>query len=208
MPFGLMNVGATFQRAMDIAFVGEKDEFVLIYLDDITIYSSSHQDHLQHLRKVFLKCRRFWISANPKKSQFALKEGKLLGHVVSATGVQIDPERVKAIQTLFVPRSKKDIQSFLGKINFVRTFIPNLVDLVKHITSMLKKGSEIKWTDIARGSFESIKKYIMEVPTLIRPNYNKEFHIFSFASEDTIAAVLLQADEEGSEHPWHFSAKT
>ena len=124
MPFGLMNVGATFQRAMDITFMGEKDKFVLIYLDDITVYSSSHHDHFQHLRKVFLKCRKFGISLNPKKSQFSLEEGKLLGHVVSTAGVQIDPERVKAIQALALPRSKKDIQSFLGKINFVRRFIP------------------------------------------------------------------------------------
>ena len=82
-----MNVGATFQRAMDIAFVGEKDKFVLIYLDDIMVYSNSHQNHLQRLKKVFLKCRRFRISVNPKKSQFALEEGKLLGHVVSTAGV-------------------------------------------------------------------------------------------------------------------------
>ena len=66
MSFGLMNVGATFQRAMDISFVGEKDKFVLIYLDDIIVYSSSHQDHLLHLKKVLLKCRRFGISVNPK----------------------------------------------------------------------------------------------------------------------------------------------
>ena len=92
---------------------------------------------------MFLKCRRFGISINPKRSQFALEEGKLLGHIVSAASVQIDPERVKAIQTLSVPRSKKDIQSFLGKINFVRRFIPNFSELVKHITSMLKKGAKV-----------------------------------------------------------------
>ena len=82
MPFGLMNAGATFQRAMDLDFVGLKD----------------HHDHLQHLRKVFLKYRRFGISQNPKKSQFALKEGKLLDHIVSAEGVKIDMVRVEAIQ--------------------------------------------------------------------------------------------------------------
>jgi len=71
MPFGLMNVGATFERAMDIAFVGEKEKFVLIYLDDITIFSSSHKDHLQHLKKVFLKCRQFGIFVNTKKSVFS-----------------------------------------------------------------------------------------------------------------------------------------
>ena len=67
MPFGLMNVEATFQRVMDITFVGEKDKFVIIYLDDITIFSSSHKDHLQHFKKVFLKCRQFGILVNPKK---------------------------------------------------------------------------------------------------------------------------------------------
>eukprot|EP00253_Pinus_taeda_P022184 PITA_22184 len=208
MPFRLMNVGATFQRAMDIEFVGEKDKFVLIYLDDITVYSSSDQNHLQHLKKVFLKCRRFGISINPKKSQFALNEGKLLGHVVSAAGVQIDPKRVKAIQALTVPRSKKDVQSFLGKINFVRRFMLNFAELVKHITSMLRKGSEVRWTDAVRKSFDSIKKSIMEAPTLISPNYSKEFHIFSFASEDSLAVLLLQVDEEGSEHPVAFFSKT
>eukprot|EP00253_Pinus_taeda_P009295 PITA_09295 len=165
MPFGLMNAGASFQRAMDIAFVGEKDKFVVVYLDDITIYSKNHQDHLQHLKKVFLKCRRFGISVNPKKSQFSLEEGKMLGHVSTA-------------------------------------------ELVKHITSMLKKGSEIKWTEIARKSFDSIKKSIMESPTLISPDYSKEFHIFSFASTDTLLAILLQVDEAGSEHPVAFFSNT
>ena len=97
IPFGLMNSGATFQRAMDLDFVGLKDKFVLIYLDDLTIYSHSHHDHLKHLRKVFLKWKRYGISLNPKKSQFALSEGKLLGHIVSAEGVKIDPVRVEAI---------------------------------------------------------------------------------------------------------------
>ena len=82
---------------MNIAFVGEKDKFVFIYFDDITIFSSSHKDHLQHLKKVFLKCRCFGISINPKKSQFSLEEGKLLGHIVSAEGVKIDPARVQTI---------------------------------------------------------------------------------------------------------------
>ena len=94
---------------MELYFIGLKDKFVLIYLDDLTIYSHNHHDHLQHLRKVFLKCRRYKISLNPKKSQFALNEGKLLGHIVSAEGVKIDPVRVEAIQKLSIPRSKRDI---------------------------------------------------------------------------------------------------
>ena len=82
---------------MDIAFVGEKDKFVLIYLDDITVFSNSHKDHLHHLKNAFLKCRQFGISLNPKKSQFSLEEGKLLGHIVSTEGVKIDLARVQEI---------------------------------------------------------------------------------------------------------------
>ena len=141
MPFGLMNAGATFQRAMDLDFFGIKDKFVLIYLDNLTDYSHSHHDHLQYLRKVFLKCKRYEISLNPKKSQFALNEGKLLGHIISAEGLNIDSVRVEAIQKLSIPRSKRDIQSFLGKINFVRIFIPKFSELLKHITAMLKKDA-------------------------------------------------------------------
>jgi hypothetical protein len=86
IPFGLMNAGATFQRAMDIEFVGEKDKFMVIYLDDITIFSKYDDEHLQHLEKIFQKCRRYGISLNPKKSHFSMLEGKLLGHIISTGG--------------------------------------------------------------------------------------------------------------------------
>jgi ribonuclease HI len=207
MPFGLMNAGATFQRAMDIAFIGEKDKFVLIYLDDITVFSSSHELHLQHLRKTFLKCRKYGISLNPKKSNFALKEGKLLGHIVSEEGVKIDPKRVEAIRNLSLPRSKKDIQSFLGTINFVRRFIGNFAELTKNITAMLRKDSEIKWTEAARQSFNDIKEAITTAPVLISPDFSKVFYIFSFASNDTIAAVLLQKNIDDQEQPVAFFSK-
>ena len=139
MPFGLMNVGATFQRAMDIAFVGEKDKFVVIYLDDITVFSQSDDEHLKHLKQTFLKCRKFGLSLNPNKSHFVVQEGKLLGHLVSADGIRIDPERVKDILKISLSRSKKDVQSFIGKIKFLHWFIPKFAKTIKQITVMLKK---------------------------------------------------------------------
>jgi hypothetical protein len=148
---------------MDIAFVGEKDKFVVIYLDDITVFSKSDKEHCHHLKKVFLKCRKFGISLNPKKSLFAMQEGKLLGHIVSAEGVRIDPNRVEAIQALSIPRSKKEVQSFLGKINFLRRFVPNFAEEVKLITTMLKKENEVRWTPQSRHSFEQIMLAIILV---------------------------------------------
>jgi ribonuclease HI len=208
MPFGLMNAGATFQRAMDIAFVGERDKFVVIYLDDLTVFSKSDEDHIIHLKQTFEKCRKYGLSLNPKKSHFAMQEGKLLGHIVSRDGIKIDPSRVEAIQTLVVPRNIKEIQSFLGKINFLRRFIPNFAEIVKLITDMLRKNSEVKWTTEAKASFDHIKKVISEAPVLASPDYLKEFFIFSFASEHTLAAVLLQKNEEGYEQPIAFFSKS
>jgi hypothetical protein len=153
IPFGLMNAGETFQREMDIAFIGEKDKFIVIYLDDITIFSKSDEEHLQHLRQTFKKCRKYGLSLNPKKSHFSMTEGKLLGHIVSPGGIMIDPSRVEAIQNISIPRNKKEIQSFLGKINFLRRFIPNFAEIVKLIIVMLRKDSEIKWNLEAKKIF-------------------------------------------------------
>jgi hypothetical protein len=154
-----------------------------------------------------LKCRKCGISLNPKKSHFAHREGKLLGHVVSVDGVKIDPARVEAIQKLSLPISKKYIQSFLGTINFIRRFIANFAELTKYITCMLRKDSEVMWIEEAINSFESIKKAIMTDPVLIIPNFDKYFYIFSFASNVTITGVLLQKNEDGHEQPVAFYRK-
>jgi hypothetical protein len=114
MPFGLINAGATFQRAMDIAFRGLINHSVVVYLDDVTVYSKNKNDHLTHLRVVLLRCRKYSISLNPKKSIFAVEQGKLLGFIVSSDGMIIDPERTQVIAKLPPPTTKKSMQSFLG----------------------------------------------------------------------------------------------
>jgi hypothetical protein len=94
---------------MDIAFVGERYNFVVIYLDDLTIFSNSDAEHLVHLKQTIEKCRKFGLSLNPKKSHFAMQDGKLLGHIVSREGIKIDPKRVEVIDTINIPRNKKEI---------------------------------------------------------------------------------------------------
>jgi hypothetical protein len=137
-----------------------------------------------------------------------MQEGKLLGHIVSRDRIKIDPKRVEAIDTINIPRNIKEIQSFLGKIIFLRRFIPNFVEIVKLITDMLKKNNEVKWMAEAKASFARIKKVISEAPVLASPDYLKDFLIFSFASEHTVATVLLQKNEEGFEQPIAFFSKS
>jgi len=131
---------------MDIAFAKEIHDFLVVYLDDLTPFSKSDQEHLRHLRQIFMTCRKYGISLNPKKSLFGLEEGKLLGHIISKEGIRIDPDRIRAILEVPQPRNIKELQAFLGKINFLRRFIPNLAELIRLLNHMLKKVSKVKWT--------------------------------------------------------------
>ena len=123
----------------------------------LPVYSKTDEKHLQHLERVFLKCIKFGVSLNPKKSHFSLEEGKLLGHIISKNGIRIDFARVEAIGQIALPRNKKEVQSFIGKVNFLRRFIIDCAEKMRSITEMLKKGNEIKWTPKARKSFSKIK---------------------------------------------------
>jgi len=88
--FRFKESGATFQRAMDLAFANEKDVFLVVYLNDLTVFSKSDEEHMHHLKTVFQKCRKYGLSLNPKKSLFTMEEGKLLGHIISKDGIRID----------------------------------------------------------------------------------------------------------------------
>ena len=94
---------------MNIAFIGEQDNFVVIYLDEITVFSKSDAEHIEHLRSTLNKFHRYGLSLNPQKSMFSLEEGKLLGHIVTKEGVKIDPKRVEVINDITLPRNKKEV---------------------------------------------------------------------------------------------------
>ena len=111
----------------------------MIYLDDITVFSKTDNEHLDHLRQVLIKCREFGISLNPKKTLFGLEEGKILGHIISKEGIRVDPARREAILNIRHPRNIKELQAFLGKINFLTRFISKLAKIIREVNNMLKK---------------------------------------------------------------------
>jgi hypothetical protein len=201
MPFGLLNVGATFQRAMHFSFKELMGKFIELYQDDLTVFSKDRSDHISHLKQVFERCHKFGISLNPAKSVFEVDD------IILKDGVKIDPERVEAIKRVPIPQTKKALQSFLGQINFVRRSIPNLAETIKPILKLLKKDVKFEWTEEGRKAFKIIKDSISRSPMLISPDYSKDFQIFSFALEDTIVGVLLQKNDEGQEQPIVFMCK-
>ena len=200
IPFGLTNAGATFQRAMDFSFKGLIGKIIEIYQDDLTVFSKDGKSHIGHLKQVFERCREFGISLNPSKSVFGVTKGKLLGHIVPQYGVKVDPERIEAIAKIPLPTSKKSLQSFHGKINFVHKSIPNYTEIAKLLYKLLKKDAKFKWDEQCKKAFKEIKSTISEAPFPVSPDYSKDFKIFSFASEDTIDGVLLQTNDQGQDH--------
>ena len=127
---------------------------------------------------------------NPKKSIFSIEEGTFLIFVISPNGITIDLGRIESIKVIAPPHNKKAIQSFLGKINFVRRFISAFVEIVKPLQEMINKDSKFKWTKERREAFDKIKEAIAEDPTLRSPNFDKEFILYTFAFDHAIAVVI------------------
>lgn len=132
----------------------------------------------------------------------------MLGHIISKDGIHIDPTRVQAIQQLYFPRNKEEVQSFNGKINFLRRFIPNLAEHLKVMKNILKKDSEVKCSLEANKAFHPVKFSLSTVPILISLDYTSDLFIFSFASEHTLVVVLMQKKDKKNEQPIAFFSHT
>lgn len=125
MPFGIINAGVTFQRATDVAFHDYINNFMVVYQDDITIYSKKTKDHCRHLENIFIKALEYGVSLNPKKCTFGVTKDRLLGDIVLKDGVKIDLKRVASIGKVPKPKNVKGIQSFFGQVNFLKRFVTN-----------------------------------------------------------------------------------
>lgn len=144
MSFGLVNAVVIFQRTMEITFHGLIAKSVVVYLDDVTMFSNKRSDHLCHLKKIFERCGKYGISHNPKKSIFVVFEGNILGHIIAKSGIKVNPERVRDITQIPFLVDKKAIQYFLGKINFLRKLIFDYTQIMKPMQEMVKKDELYK----------------------------------------------------------------
>lgn len=192
MPFGLTNAPGTFMALMNETFRQELDSFVIIYLDDILIYSKTPEEHLDHLKQVLNKLREHKLYAKLSKCDFALKETPFLGHIITADGIRPDPAKIKAVQEWPTLKSVHDVQMFLGLVNYYRRFIKGYAKIAAPLTELLKKGNKWNWRDKERNAFNDLKKALVEAPTLaiFDPSLPVEVHVD--ASHYAAAAVLMQ----------------
>ena len=207
MPFGLKNAPGQFQALMNSIFGDLIDRGVLVYIDDLLLYSSTKETHDRLLVEVFERLRKNDLKANPKKCSFYQPRVEFLGHVISEKGVEMDARKLESIQQWKVPITVKELQSFLGLCNYYRDFIPKFAELAGPLYKLTKKDCIYVWKPECQQAFDSIKSSFSIDHVLIQPDTAKQFYLECDASDYAIGAVLSQMDEEGRLRPIGFFSR-
>jgi hypothetical protein len=192
MPFGLTNAPSTFMRLMNHALRAFLGRFVVVYFDDILVYSKSLDEHIDHLHCVLTVLRKEKLYANLKKCSFCLDKVVFLGFVVGAKGIAVDEENVKAIKKWPTPKSITEVRSFHGLASFYRRFVKDFSTLAAPLTEIVKKSVGFKWGSEQDRAFIEIKERLCGAPLLALPDFSKTFEIECDASGIGIRAVLMQ----------------
>jgi len=192
MSFGLTNAPAYFMYMMNKVFMEYLDKFVVVFIDDILVFSKTKEEHAEHLRLVLQKLREHKLYAKGSKCEFWLEEVSFLGHVVSNGGIAVDPSKVKDVLNWKPPTYVSENRSFLGLAGYYHRFIEGLSKLAKPMTAQLEKSARFVWSDQCQASFEKFKKRLTTAPVLVLPDLSKSFSIYCDASRLGLGCVLMQ----------------
>ena len=169
MPFGLTNTPATFMDLMNRVFKEFLDRFVIVFIDDILIYSKTQGEHERHLRTVLQTLKKHKLYAKFSKCEFWLDRVAFLGHVISKEGVMVDPAKIEAVSNWKRPTNVSEIRSFLGLAGYYRKFVANFSKLAMTLTMLTRKGKKFEWTEDCEKSFQELKKRLTSAPILTIP---------------------------------------
>ncbi|WVZ85001.1 hypothetical protein U9M48_031966 [Paspalum notatum var. saurae] len=192
MSFGLTNAPAFFMYMMNSVFMKELDKFVVVFIDDILIYSKSEKEHEKHLRIVLTRLREHKLYAKFSKCAFWLKEVGFLGHILSEKGVAVDPSKVEDVLNWKQPETVTKIRSFLGLAGYYRRFIKDFSKTAKPMTSLTKKNAKFLWDSKCEEALQSLKKSFTSAPVLAQPDVTKPFDVYCDASGHGLGCVLMQ----------------
>lgn len=192
MPFGLTNAPSTFMRLMNHVFKDFHGKFIVVYFDDILIFSQNLDEHLEHLKQVFEVLRNQRLFANLKKCTFCVDRVVFLGFVVSSKGVEVDDEKIKAIKEWPKPNSVTEVRSFHGLASFYRRFVRDFSTIAAPLTEVIKKDKVFTWGKEQDDAFNLLKDKLCSAPLLQLPDFSKSFEVECDASGKGIGAVLMQ----------------
>ena len=208
MPFGLTNAPSTFQRFMNDIFSDLLDVHVIIYLDDILIYSDNPVDHRKHVHEVLHHLHANGLYAHLDKCRFSSDTIEYLGFILTKDGLKMDPSKVQTVQDWPKPWKVKDIQSFLGFTNFYQRFILDYSDIVIPLTWLTRKGTPWNFSNAARKSFEALKSAFTSAPILTHWIPNKPIIVETNALDYALGTILSIQTDSGEVHPVAFHSRT
>jgi hypothetical protein len=192
MSFGLTNAPAYFMNMMNKVFMEYLDQFVVVFIDDILVYSQNEEAHEDHLRLVLQKLRDNQLYAKFLKHDLWLKEVAFLGHIITNGEIKVDSSKISEILNWKQPTYVSKIRSFLGLAGYYRRFVEGFSKIVKPLTSLLETSKEFKWDEACQKCFEELKERLTTAPMLIMPDIHKGFDVYCDASHLGLGWVLMQ----------------
>jgi hypothetical protein len=192
MSFGLTNAPAYFTYLVNKVFMEYLDKFMVVFIDDILVYSRNEEEHEKHLRLVLQKLRENQLYAKLSKSKFWLNEVSFLGHVITDGGIAVDPGKVRDVLKWELPTIVSEIRSFLGLAGYYRRFIEGFSKIVKLLTSLLEKEKKFIWSEACLNSFDELRKRLTTRRILVMFDIHKSFDIYCDASKQGLDCVLMQ----------------
>jgi hypothetical protein len=204
MSFGLTNAPAHFMYLMNSVFMTELDKFVMVFIDNILVYSKNMKDHEEHLRVVLQRLRNHQLYAKFSKCEIWINKVSFLGHVISSVGITVDSSKVCDVFDWEPPKSIHQVRSFLGLAGYYWRFILNFFKISKHITELLKKGTKYIWSKECDETFQTLKKLLITSPVLVQPDIAKPFDVYCDASGTGLGCVLMQEGRVISYSSWQL----
>ncbi|KAK1627572.1 hypothetical protein QYE76_001887 [Lolium multiflorum] len=198
VPFGLTNAPAIFMNLMNKIFMKYLDKFVIVFIDDILIYSKDKEEHAKHLKIVLQILREHQLYAKFSKCKFWLDSVEFLGHVITKEGIAVNPSKVQSVLEWKSPKNAKEIRGFLGMAGYYRRFIEGFLKIAGPMTKLLKKNTPFVWTDECEASFQTLKDKLTTSPVLAVPEPGKDYTVYCDASKNGLGCVLMQDRKRGS----------
>ena len=197
MSFGLCNAPATFQAVMNDLFEDLIGYGVIVYIDDITIYAATFEEHLKLLREVLDRIRRVHLRIKPSKCFLAMREMGYLGFILERNNVKTDPAKTEIVKKFPVPRDKTTLRGFLGLVQFYKRFIPGYSEIAAPLHMLERKDRKFIWTSAQHKSFNLIKDALTTAPVMARPDFDKTFKLYTDASKYGLGSILAQDHDDG-----------
>ena len=194
MSFGLTNAPTAFMDLMNRVFHPYLDRFVIVFIDDILVYSGSSEEHSEYLRIVFQTLREWQLDAKLSKCQFWLDRVAFLGHVISIEEVSVDPQKIEAVVNWKLPKNVPEVRSFLGLVGYYRKFVEGFSKIIAPLTKLTRKDVKYDWVDACQQSFEEFKDRLTSAPVLALPDERDRFVVYSDASRQGLGCVFMQND--------------